>query len=682
MEFSTDVFEKPFVQTMWRSYLALLEGAAANPDETVARLPVVTAAERQRIMVDWNQTGKPYDDQRCVHELFEAQVERTPEAPALVCGLETLSYRALNRRANQLAWRLKRLGIGPETMVGLFMERSSEMVLGIYGIIKAGGAYVPIDPEFPAERLQFLLQDTRVPVVLTQQHLRSALPDHPGTTICLDVEGSSLKAESAENLDSGVRTDNLCYVIYTSGSTGKPKGVMNEHRGIVNRLVWMQDEYCLTGTDRVLQKTPFSFDVSVWEFFWPLLVGATLVVAPPGSHKDPSELIEQIVSQNISTIHFVPSMLGVFLKDRRVEACSCLKRVFCSGEALPYEFQEEFFARLPSTELHNLYGPTEAAVDVSYWPCRPRSDKRIVPIGKPVANTQLYVLDSLLQPVPAGVAGELHIGGVQVARGYWNRPELTRDKFIPDPFSGRDGARLYKTGDLVRHLEDGNIEYLGRNDFQVKIRGQRIELGEIEAALMTHPQVAEALVTAEDAGSGDKRLIAYTVAKAGAELSVKDLRDHLKAILPESLIPGTVMQLESFPLLANGKINRRALPVAKRERVEAGAEYSAPQNDLESGVAAIWQEVLGIEEVGVNDNFFDIGGHSLLLVSVLRLLHERYDGGLRIMNLFEYPTIRSLAEYLGKKRLTASRVTRAAERAGRKKARLSGPQPRLRDMEP
>ncbi|MFZ0962496.1 MAG: amino acid adenylation domain-containing protein [Terriglobia bacterium] len=445
-------------------------------------------------------------------ELFEAQAERTRDQVALVFEQQTLTYGELNRRANQLAHHLRGLGVGPEVLVAVCMERSVELVVALYGVLKAGGAYVPVDPDYPQERVAYMLQDAGAPVLLTQSRLVGRLPSHDGKVVCLDTEWGRMAGEDMANPAKATAPENLAYVIYTSGSTGRPKGAMNTHRGICNRLLWMQDQYGLTGADKVLQKTPFSFDVSVWEFFWPLLVGARLVVAEPGGHRDGAYLVKLIREQGVTVLHFVPSMLRVFLEEPEVEKCQSLRHVMCSGEALPYDLQEQFFRLLPS-QLHNLYGPTEAAVDVTHWTCRRGDERKIVPIGRPVANTQIYILDHHLQPVPMGVPGELHIGGVQVGRGYHKRPELTAEKFIPDPFSGDPEARLYKTGDLCRWLADGAVEYLGRMDFQVKIRGYRIELGEIESVLLSHPGVREAIVMAREDIPGDARLVAYVVPK-------------------------------------------------------------------------------------------------------------------------------------------------------------------------
>ncbi len=477
----------------------------------VGRLNILSSTERHRLLVEWNQTEVDYARDKCIHRLFEEQVQRTPDATALTFDNARMTYQELNERANQLARYLQKSGVSPETLVGICAERSLEMVVGLLGILKAGGAYVPLDPEYPQDRLAFMLQDAQMPVLLTQARSAKAIPAHNARVIQLDADWPAIAGGSVENLESGVTAGNLAYVIYTSGSTGRPKGVMNTHVAIVNRLLWMQDAYQIGPTDVVLQKTPFSFDVSVWEFFWPLLTGARLVLAVPGGHMDSTYLADLIAREKVTTLHFVPSMLEVFLQEKGLETlCKSLNRVICSGEPLPIELQDRFFSRL-SAELHNLYGPTEAAVDVTYWACQRNGSLRTVPIGRPIANIQIYILNPQLEPVPVGVSGELHIGGIGLARGYLNRPELTAEKFVADPFSEAPGARLYKTGDLARFRPDGAIEYLGRLDFQVKLRGFRIELGEIETVLKLHPSVRSAVVLAREDVPGDRRLVAYVV---------------------------------------------------------------------------------------------------------------------------------------------------------------------------
>lgn len=646
-EYNTDLFSTATIDRLAGHFQVLLEGIARDPEQRIAELPLLSESERNQLLVELNDTRSEYPSHLALHQLFEAQADRTPETVAVDFDDQLLTYSEFNRRANQLAHHLRKLGVGPETLVGVYMERSLEMVIALYGILKAGGAYVPLDPEYPAERVAFMLEDTQVPVVLTQERLVDSLPSHRAKVLCLDSQWETLAQENDGNPASVVRPGHLAYVIYTSGSTGRPKGVMNTHRGISNRLLWMQDRYQLTEGDRVLQKTPFSFDVSVWEFFWPLMVGARLVVARPGGHRDSGYLVSLITEQGVTTVHFVPSMLRLFLEESRLEGCNSLKRVICSGEALPFDLQERFFERVDA-ELHNLYGPTEAAVDVTHWQCHPEGDLRgTVPIGRPVANTQLYILDCHGQPVPIGVAGELHIGGIQVARGYLNRPELTAERFVPDPFSQDPEARLYKTGDLVRYQPDGNIEFLGRLDFQVKVRGFRIELGEIEAVLSQHPAVRDAVVVAREDVPGDKRLVAYVVPVATSAVQPGALREFLQSKLPDYMVPAAFVQLQALPLLPNGKVDRRGLPALEWER-QAATVYVSPSDGLEKAIAGIWQELLQVDQIGVDDSFFELGGHSLLIVQAHRRLSGIADRDLSITDMFRYPTIRALAEYLGR----------------------------------
>ncbi|MDQ2898487.1 MAG: amino acid adenylation domain-containing protein [Acidobacteriota bacterium] len=593
----------------------LLEQLAANPHLQLARLEILTAEERNQIVVQWNATQVDYPRDLCLHELIERQVEKTPDNLALIAGEITLSYRELNARANQLARYLRAHGAGPEKLVAVCMERSAEMVISLLASLKAGAAYMPLDPDFPRDRLGDMLEDARPPVLLTQARLFEKLPSRSVPhVLALDTGWDEIAKEPDTNFESGAGPENIAYAIYTSGSTGKPKGVLNIHVAIVNRLLWMQDAYPLTGADRVLQKTPYSFDVSVWEFFWPFLTGASLIVAPPGAHKEPEALATLIAARKITTLHFVPSMLQVFLQAQGVERCTSIRRVICSGEALSLEAQTQFFAKL-AAELHNLYGPTEAAVDVTYWECRPDSKLTTVPIGKPIANIRIYLLDPRLQPVPVGVAGELHIGGIGLARGYLNRPELTAERFIPDPFDVSGNGRLYKTGDLSRFLPDGNIEYLGRMDHQVKIRGLRIELGEIEHAIAEFPGVRNVVAIAREVAPGDKRLIAYVVSESAGGVETSALRAFLRKTLPEYMVPSSFVAMDEIPLSSNGKIDRKRLPdpsdLPSRE-----ASYAAPRDRVEKQLAEIWAEVLGLERVGIRDNFFELGGHSLLAVKL------------------------------------------------------------------
>ncbi|MDU9403114.1 amino acid adenylation domain-containing protein [Pseudomonas sp. zfem004] len=626
--YATALFDRATIER-YAGYLEQLlwtfvEGAQAIPAHT--GLP--DADERKRLLLTFNDTAVDYNLEQTLHGLIEAQVERTPDAVAVRAEEGALSYRKLNEQANRLAYHLIALGVKPDDRVAICVERGLSMVVGLLAILKAGGAYVPVDPDYPAERVRHMLTDSAPVAVLVHAATRHV----PECGRLIDLDQPTWGEQPACNpVVTALTSRHLAYVIYTSGSTGLPKGVMNEHAGVVNRLLWMQDAYNLDADDVVLQKTPFSFDVSVWEFLWPLQTGARLVMARPGGHRDPEYLRQVIRREGITTLHFVPSMLDVYLAHGEA-AADQLKRLLCSGEALPGSLVRRFHAQLPSVELHNLYGPTEAAVDVSAWHCVAAPDN--TPIGKPIANTTLYVLDGQGQPVPQGVAGELFIGGVQVARGYFNRTELTAERFIDDPFSTRPGARLYRTGDLARHLPDGNIEYLGRNDDQVKIRGLRIELGEIQASLTAITGIKEAVVMARD-----QRLIAYYTGEAqGSET----LRAALLTHLPEYMVPALFMHLEALPLSPNGKLDRKALPEpdAIQDR-----PYEAPEGETETQLAAIWAELLGVERVGRHDNFFELGGHSL---AAIRLIDKLVKAGLQaaLNDVFQQPSVALLARHL------------------------------------
>jgi amino acid adenylation domain-containing protein len=641
-DYNTDLFEPTTMRRWMAHYRTLLEGAAADPARPVSALPLLTEDERRQLLVEWNDTAADYGDALCLHQLFEAQAARTPDAIALDFEGEQLTYAGLNGRANQLARHLRARGVRQEVSVGVLLERSPEMVIALLGVLKAGGAYVPLDPGYPKERLGFMLEDARAGLLVAQRGLLARLPDRACEVVCLDAEGEFVAAQDASNLDLHVSPSNLAYVIFTSGSTGRPKGAMNEHRGIHNRLVWMQQAYRLDESDRVLQKTPFSFDVSVWEFFWPLMTGARLVIARPEGHRDNAYLAGLIASQGITTVHFVPSMLQAFLEEPGARECVSLRRVICSGEELAYELTERFHA-LSEAELHNLYGPTEAAVDVTFWRCERGGVRKLVPIGRPIANTRIYLLDESSAPQPIGLAGELHIGGAGVGRGYLNRPGLTAERFTPDPFGGRPGARLYRTGDVARHLPGGEVEFLGRRDGQVKVRGYRVELREVEKVLREQAGVREAAVVAQTLPSGDKQLVAY-VAAAGDERPVAGrLRSMLKDKLPDYMLPAFYVVLDALPLSPNGKVDRRALPPPERTADESETPYVSPRTAVEEVLADIWRKVLHLDRVGVNDNFFELGGHSLLATKVMTRARESFQTPLTLRHILENPTVASFA---------------------------------------
>jgi amino acid adenylation domain-containing protein len=641
LEYSTDLFDETTIERTLGHFEILLQSIATDIGQQLDELSLLTPDEEHHLLVELNATSTDYAFDNFTDQ-FEAQVARTPDAVALVFEDEQLSYLELSRRVNQLAHFLRGLGVGPEVLVGIMMERSLEMVVGLLGVLKAGGAYVPLEPSYPEDRLSYIARDARVSLVLTQERLLELLRASSVRVISLDKEWPNIELCSAENPLSVVTGDNLAYVIYTSGSTGNPKGAMNTHRAISNRLLWMQEAYQLNVSDRVLQKTPFSFDVSVWEFFWPLMTGASLVVAAPGGHQDSSYLVKLIRKRQITTIHFVPSMLQAFLEEPELETCVSLKRVVCSGETLQYEQQERLLSRLKA-QLHNLYGPTEAAIDVTFWECRRDSKPGIVPIGRPIANTQIYLLNALLQPVPVGVAGELHIGGINLARGYLNRADLTAEKFIPNPFSADAGARLYKTGDSARYLADGSIEYLDRLDNQVKIRGFRIEPGEIEAVLRQNGRVRDVVVLAREDKAGEKCLVAYIVAEHSPLPEIEQLRRQVKEKLPAYMVPAHFVFLDVLPLTTNGKVDRKALPVPAPIDPTLKGTYATPTNQMEEILADIWASVLGLEGVGRDDDFFDLGGHSLLATKLVYRIQGALGVALPLRKIFEGPTVAAAA---------------------------------------
>ncbi|TMB88156.1 MAG: amino acid adenylation domain-containing protein, partial [Chloroflexi bacterium] len=614
----------------------------------------LTAGEREEIVTEWNDTAKTWPDAEATSLVgwLEAQAARTPNAIAVSAEPEPrapspepekVTYAELHARANQIARRLQRLGVAAESRVGVWLPRSPEMVAAMVGVLKAGAAYVPLDPSYPAARLAFQVADAQVAVVLTSTACAEVVPAGAYAVEVLDAPGAAWRQEATTAPEVEVSPDQLAYVIYTSGSTGQPKGAMNTHRGIANRLAWMQATYGLTAADRVLQKTSSSFDVSVWELFWPLGTGATLVVAKPGGQNDPEYLAGVIRRAGVTVLHFVPAMLEAFVTAGGLGACERVRLIVCSGEALPGPLAARCLTAWPG-RLENLYGPTEAAVDVTWQPCTPEmTHAAVVPIGRPVANTQVYVRDAAGQPAPIGVVGELYLGGVQVGRGYWGRPDLTAERFVPDPFGAVPGARLYRTGDLARYRADGIFEYVGRADHQVKLHGNRIELGEIEAALRRQPEIRDAAVLLRADERETPRLIAYIVPGAPeAGLAIDALQQQLRQQLPEYMVPAVFVVLDTLPLSPNGKVDRRALPAPSGERPTLTHTYLAPRSDVEGTLARIWAEVLRLDRVGIHDNFFALGGDSILALQVLARAQE---SGVQLTprQLFQHQTIADLA---------------------------------------
>nr|WP_234440460.1 non-ribosomal peptide synthetase [Streptomyces rimosus] len=621
-------------------FLDLLSRLAhADPHEPLGAHGIATAAERTRVLETFNATSRPLPPTTLIGPI-EAQALRTPGAIALVHGETAWTYAELDARANRLARHLASLGVRPGALAAVAVPRSADLVLALLAVLKAGGAYLPLDPDYPADRLAYMLDDARPVCVITDREDR--VPGD-GQVPVVVLDGLDLTAYPGTVPPRPLTPDHPAYVIYTSGSTGRPKGVVVGHRAIDNRLRWMQGQYGLEPGDRVLQKTPSGFDVSVWEFFWPLRQGATLVVADAGGHRDPAYLARVIREQAVTTCHFVPSMLQVFLAEPDAAACTGLRRVFCSGEALPRETARDFATALPGVELHNLYGPTEAAVDVTHHACAP-DDQGPVPIGAPVWNTRLYVLDAALRPCPPGVPGELYLAGTQLADGYLRRPGLTAARFVADPY-GPAGSRMYRTGDLARWTDHGELLYLGRTDHQVKLRGQRVELGEIEEALAALPGVGAACAVVREDRPGDQRLTGYVTPGSGDDAPPPDpeeLRDALARTLPEHMVPNSVLVLGAFPLSPNGKLDRKQLPAP----AFTTGEGRAPRTHREETLTRLFAEVLGLPRVGVDDAFFDLGGTSLLAARLMARIRDTFGAQLAIGALFQDRTPAALATRL------------------------------------
>jgi amino acid adenylation domain-containing protein len=641
-EYNTDLFDRATISRMMGHFQTLLEAIIADPEMRISNFPLLAGPERGQLLVDWNNTKADYPGDKCIHEWFESQVQRTPAHVAVVFENRRMTYSELDRRSNQLAQRLKSIGVEPEVLVGIHMEPSLEMVVGLFGILKAGGAYVPLDPTYPRERLAFMLEDAKVSVLLTQERLLQALPKHQATTVCLDSGWDTIDRESKERPASGGSAENLAYVIYTSGSTGRPKGVQIAHRAVVNFLESMRKIPGLTAEDRLLSVTSLSFDIAGLELYLPLMVGATVILADRAVSADPLRLLELVEQSQATVMQATPATWRMLL-EAGWQGSERLK-VLCGGEALSRELANQL--RQKSVSLWNMYGPTETTIWSSVHPIE--SANGPVPIGAPIANTQFYILDSHLEPLPVGVPGELHIGGSGLARGYLNRPELTAEKFIDHPFSDKPGERLYKTGDLVRYRPNGTIEYLGRIDYQVKIRGFRIELGEIESVLRNHPAVREAVALTRAGAVGENLLVAYLVTNGEPVAPVNELRNFLNKKLPDYMVPSAFVFLDALPLTPSGKVDRRALPLPDSVRPNLEAEYVAPRTDAERIIANIWEEVLRLPKVGMHDNFFDLGGHSLLMVQVHSKLRQAFEKKISIVEMFQHPTVAAVAKHLSR----------------------------------
>jgi len=641
--YKTDLFDDATIERWLGHFQSLLEAIVDDPDRKLSELSLLNEREREQLLVDWNRTAADYPRECCVHELFEIQVERTPDKTALVFRDREVTYAELNSRANQLAHHLKDAGIGPGDLVGVCLERGFELIVALLGILKAGGAYVPLDPGYPKDRLAFMLQDTAASLVLTSAGLLGSLPAMSGRTICLDRDWKDIAKLPSFNPNLQTTADDFAYVIYTSGSTGIPKGVEVRHRAIAC-LLFGVDYAQLDSSQTLLQLAPISFDAATFEVWGALLHGGTCVLFP-GRVPDAAELGAVLKKYRVSTLWLTAALFNTVI-DREPQALSDVKQLLIGGEALSVSHVRKGLAQLPNTKIINGYGPTESTTFTCCYPI-PRTlgdDVVSIPIGRPIANTEVYILDAHLNPVPIGTAGELYIGGDGLARGYWNRPDLTKERFIANPFSTEAGGRLYKTGDQARYLADGNIEFLGRLDDQVKIRGYRIELGEIEWVLNQHPAVRECVVVAHRNGVGEMQLFAYAVAASELVLKANELRAFLRRKLPEFMIPSSIILLERLPLTPNGKLDAKALLKTEPDHGEARASFLAPRTPLEEMLAGIWAEILHVDRVGVEDNFFDLGGHSLMGIGLMDQVSKELQMKLPLRRLFEYPTVATMAE--------------------------------------
>ncbi|GAB1543928.1 hypothetical protein NUACC21_66040 [Scytonema sp. NUACC21] len=666
-DYSTDLFEAATVERWLGYFQTLLAAIASNPEQSVWQLSLLTSVEQHQLLVSWNATDTYYPADLCIHQLFEEQVKKTPDAVAVEFETQSLTYRELNKRANQLAHFLQEMGIQPEVLVGIYVERSLDMMVGLLGILKAGGTYVPLDPTYPQERLTYILNDAGVSLLLTQQELVDSLPEHQAKVICLDMDFW----QTLDSPLSSVSARNLAYIIYTSGSTGRPKGVQISHQSAVNFLEAMRQRLELTSADTLLAVTTICFDISVLEFFLPLIVGAKVIIASREIAIDGTRLLSELAASQITAMQATPVTWQMLLASGW-SGTQPLK-VFCGGEALTGKLAQQLLET--GSKVWNFYGPTETTIwsmicrlegstaDINNLPA-------VVPIGKPIANTLVYILDRYLQPVPIGVVGEIHLGGVGLARGYLNHPELTKERFIPNPFSSSLEGQLYKTGDLGRYKSDGSIEFLGRLDNQVKIHGFRIELGEIEAALSQHPMVREVVVIASLDRPGEERLVAYVVLAQHQEVTADELRNLLRKRVPAYMMPSTFVMLDTLPLTPNGKVDRRRLPAPDVSQRILENSFVGPRTATEAAIAAIWSEVLQCERVSIYDNFFDIGGNSLLIILLNRKIHKALKTDIEIVDLFKYPTISALAQYLNQNTQQPTSLEKIHNRTGKQREAL------------
>jgi amino acid adenylation domain-containing protein len=641
--YNPDLFDQTTIERMMGHFQTLIEGIVSTPELRVSELPLLLESERHQLFVTWNDTRRSYPRGKCIHQLFEDQVARTPKNVSVVCEDHQLTYFELNARANQLAHYLQKHGVGPDVMVGIYAERSLELAVGVLAVLKAGGAYVPLDTSCPRARLSFMIEDAQIPLLLTQKQFMPQIR-HNAKIICLDEVDPDIGREIKDNPVSDVAPHHLAYLIYTSGSSGIPKGVMISHQALNNQMHWMLSTFPITEADRMLQSSPLGFDPSISQFFFPLLAGAKLILASPGGHQDCNHFIRLLSEQKVALLDIVPSMLRALLEQEEFGRCTSLKRVLCGGEVLPAELRKLFFDKMDA-ELYNMYGPTEATITSHFYLCSAADAiSGFVPIGRPIANTQTYILDNHLQPVPVGVTGELYIGGEGLARGYLNRPELTAEKFILHSFNNAPRVRLYRTGDLTRFLPDGNIEFIGRIDNQVKLRGFRIELGEIETVLKMHPAVNDAVALMREDQPGNKRIVAYVVLKSVRKPDDQEFRNFIQGKLPGYMVPSAFVVINSLPLTQNGKVERNALSVPDPTLTVAKQSFLAPRDSLELYLAKIFEKLLCTMPVGIRDNFFELGGHSLLAIQVVSQIKKYVGRRIAVADLYSHPTVEQLAE--------------------------------------
>jgi amino acid adenylation domain-containing protein len=647
-EYNTDLFDASTIERMTGHFVTLLSSIVANPLSQISQLPLLTEVERQQLLIEWNNTQVNYPVDQCIHQLFEEQVERTPDAVAVVFENQQLTYEQLNCRANQLAHYLRSLGVGTDVLVGICVERSLEMIVGLLGILKAGGAYVPLDPEYPQKRLSFILEDAQVSVLLTQQELVNKLPAHTAQLVCLDTDWEKITQNSNSNPVNTATSINLAYVIYTSGSTGQPKGVLVNHHHVTRLFAATNSWYKFNSQDVWTMFHSYAFDFSVWEIWGALLYGGRLVVVPYLLTRSPESFYKLLSQEQVTILNQTPSAFRQLIQAEQSIGISNLnlRLVIFGGEALELLSLQPWFERHGDMkpQLVNMYGITETTVHVTYRPLSQDDLNRTASvIGRPIPDLQVYVLDQHLQPVPIGVPGEMYVGGEGVTSGYLHREELTAQRFISNPFPNNRGGRLYRTGDLARYLPNGELEYLGRIDQQVKIRGFRIELGEIEALLAQHPAVWESVVVVREDEPGDKRVVAYVVPQVEQSLTTAELRSFLKEKLPDYMIPNAIVILEFLPLTSNGKIDRRALPIPDLHS-QREDKYVAPRTPIEEILAQVWTQILKVEQVGIHDNFFTFGGHSLLATQLVSRIRTNFKVELPLRSLFAAPTVAELAQ--------------------------------------